>query len=203
LGRHKRELTTQVDRLVNALAEGGAEIKSVGSKLVELEEQRESLCQESERVALEKGQVERRIADAGRLKDRLCGFEDIYKAATPAQQKELLKLQLNQIIWKPQESSLEMELFDYPSEPVLTDPGLVRSVVSSGSGGRARTCDNLINSQTLCQLSYAGIPLINNSQLYKRPVRGSRSKSKLLAPIQLSAYYGVGPSESFESGYPA
>ena len=61
--------------------------------------------------------------------------------------------------------------------------GFLRSLAYLfGSGGRARTCDNLINSQTLCQLSYAGIPLINNSQLYKRPVRGSRSKSKLLAP---------------------
>lgn len=33
-----------------------------------------------------------------------------------------------------------------------------------GSGGRARTCDPMINSHLLCQLSYAGTVKIEKSQ---------------------------------------
>ena len=51
-----------------------------------------------------------------------------------------------------------MALFESPTEDleVLTASGNVQSVSLSGSGGRTRTYDPVVNSHLLCRLSYAG-----------------------------------------------
>ena len=91
----------------------------------------------------------------------------LYKEATREEQKELLRLHVNQVVWKPQE--LCLELFNDPTDR-LTTPGLVQSDVLSGSGGRTRTYDTVVNSHLLCRLSYAGSRFNSPKNLRQGPI---------------------------------
>ena len=52
---------------------------------------------------------------------------------------------------------------------------------SSGSGGRTRTCDPVVNSHLLCQLSYAGIYSIFTRLNYKSLAHQSQGEKSGLA----------------------
>ncbi len=95
LTQRKKILQEQIGRLVVALAEGGAEIKAIGEKLVELEEQKDGIQMEIDEARRERMLLKTKVADAVRLKTTLEGFSDIYGAATPEEQKEALSGFLN------------------------------------------------------------------------------------------------------------
>ena len=80
---------------------------------------------------------------------KLTAFEELYNEATPEERKDLLRMHINYLIYTP--DGIHLALFD-PS----VDRPKVQRVVASGSGGRTRTYDPVVNSHLLCQLSYAG-----------------------------------------------
>ena len=141
---------------MESLADGAGGIKSVSQKIVELEEQKEQLEQEGRELDGKIFEVKKKVVNAQTLKETLTTFSELYTEATPEEKKDLLRLHINQLIWSPQE--IKMALFESPTEDVevLTTSGNVQSVSLSGSGGRTRTCDAVVNSHLLCQLSYTG-----------------------------------------------
>ncbi len=123
----------------------------------------------------------------------LTSFEDIYKEATREEQKELLRLHVNQVVWKPQE--LCLELFNDPTDR-LTTPGLVQSDVLSGSGGRTRTYDTVVNSHLLCRLSYAGSRFNSQKNLRQGPI-SVKGEDRISYLVSREAYL-VGYASSSE-----
>lgn len=70
--------------------------------------------------------------------------------------------------------------------PPLTTDGAPKDPVR-GSGSRARTCDPLINSQLLCQLSYPGITVSNLIALAPHCHKGSALALCFVARISTTA----------------
>lgn len=140
---------------MDGLAEGQIKIKSVGQKIVELEERKEQAGKGLQDLDLQIVETKKKVVSASTLQGRLTTFSELYAEATSEEKKNLLALHINQIVWTPQEICLA--LFKSPTEHLLIPSGNVQSVSLSGSGGRTRTCGQVVNSHLLCQLSYAGM----------------------------------------------
>ena len=156
LSQHRASIEEQINTLVESLAQGEVQIKSVGQKIVELEERREQLSEEILELEQEITLTKMKVVSANSFQNRLTTFSELYAEALPEEKQELLMLHINRIIWTPQE--IRLALFGSPttSPDVLTTSAKVRRDALSGSGGRARTYDMVVNSHPLCQLSYAG-----------------------------------------------
>ena len=87
-------------------------IKSVGAKIVELEEQKEQLDNAALDVGLEIDATKAKVVSAQSLTKSLTTFEDFYQAALPEERRELIRLRVNQLIWTPQE--IRLALIDHP-----------------------------------------------------------------------------------------
>ena len=129
----------------------------MSQKIVELEEQKEQLDIEIRNLNIQITQLKKKVVSTDTLKDTLTTFSALYAQATSEEKKELMQLYINQLVWTPEK--IRLALFERPIEPqkVLTTSGKVQREALSGSGGRARTYDMVVNSHPLCQLSYAGI----------------------------------------------
>ena len=121
LGTQQTRVQEQIDALVEGLAGRKTSIKSVGAKIVELEEQKEELDDELLEVDLEVGATKQKAVSAQSLTESLTTFGDLYREATPEERRELIRLRVNQLIWTPDE--IRLALLDSP-EPYQ---GLVES----------------------------------------------------------------------------
>ena len=157
LRSHRSRVKQQLQSLVQALAEGGTQLRSVSDRILDLEEQADQLDEEIREIGTEMAEKKKKAVSPDALKDTLTTFSELSSQATPEERKELMQLHINQLIWTPK--GVKLALFERPADPLspLTRPKKVQPVSATGSGGRARTYDMLVNSQPLCQLSYAGI----------------------------------------------
>ena len=157
LTKQRGQIEKKIDTLVENLSVGKTQIKSVSQKIVELEEQKEQLEIEIRNLNIQITQLKKKVVSTDTLKDTLTTFSALYAQATSEEKKELMQLYINQLVWTPEK--IRLALFERPIEPqkVLTTSGKVQREALSGSGGRARTYDMVVNSHPLCQLSYAGI----------------------------------------------
>ena len=126
----------QIDALVESLAGRRTGMKSVGMKLVELEEQAEQLDDEILSLEMEIETTREKAVNAQSMTESLTTFEDLYQEAMPAERKELVRLRVNRVIWTPDQ--IRLALLDGPSGGDETG---VQSDVTSGSGGGIRTPD--------------------------------------------------------------
>ena len=96
-------------------------------------------------------EAKQKAVSVAQMKQKLTTFEELYNEATPEERKNLLRLHINHLIYTP--DGIQLALFDPSTEVNRSE---VQRVVASGSGGRTRTYDPVVNSHLLCQLSYAG-----------------------------------------------
>ena len=96
-------------------------------------------------------EAKQKAARVALWEQKLTTFEELYNEATPEERKDLLRLHINYLIYTP--DGIQLALFD-PS--TKADRPKVQRDGTSGSGGRTRTYDPMVNSHLLCQLSYAG-----------------------------------------------
>ncbi len=94
-------------------------------------------------------EAKQKAASVALWEQKLTTFEELYNEATPEEKKDLLRLHINYLIYTS--DGIQLALFD----PSVDRPKVQRDG-TSGSGGRTRTYDPMVNSHLLCQLSYAG-----------------------------------------------
>ena len=131
--RHRR-VQGQIDALVDSLANRRKGMKSVGQRLVELEEQLEQLDDEIMALDIEIDVAKEKAIDAQSMTKSLTTFSDLYAASTPQERQELMRIQINQLVWTPQQ--IRLALIDHGSGAVAgVQPGVT---VGSPYGIRTR-----------------------------------------------------------------
>ena len=131
----RRRVQDQIDALVDSLAGRRTGIKSVGKRIVELEEQAEGLDDEILSLDLEIETVKQKAVSAQSMTESLTTFGDLYQEATPEERRELIRLRVNRVVWNP--NQIRLALLDGPPGSVAG----VQSDVTVGSGGGIRTPD--------------------------------------------------------------
>ena len=112
LNAQRGRVQQQIDALVQGIADSKTAIKSVGAKIVELEEQKEQLDDEILEIDLEIETTKQKAVSAQSLSGALTTFGDLYREALPEERRELIRLRVNQLIWTPDE--IRLALLDQP-----------------------------------------------------------------------------------------
>ena len=95
-----------IDALVESIADRRKALKSVGKRIVELEEQKEQLDDEVLDLDMEIEATKRKAVSAGALSASLTTFGDLYQEAVPGEQRELIQLRVNHLGWPLDDPSL-------------------------------------------------------------------------------------------------
>ena len=101
--------------------------------MVALEEQSEQFDDEILDLDREIEATKKKAVNANTLSASLTTFSDLYQEATPEEQRELIQLRVNQLVWTPDE--IRLSLLD--GEDTAVAP--VQCKASYGSGGGNRT----------------------------------------------------------------
>ena len=108
----RQRVQDQIGALVGSIADRESGIKSVGKRIVELEEQEEQLDEEILELDMEIEAIKSKAVSAKDLTNSLTTFGDLYQEALPEERWELVRLRVNQLIWTPEE--IQLALFDTP-----------------------------------------------------------------------------------------
>ena len=149
--RNLKDIDKRLDALVESIAGRKVGIKTINQKIIDLEEQKNQIEQEMMENEGTLAKAKQKAASVALWKQKLTTFEELYDEATPEERKDLLRLHINHLVYTP--DGIQLALFD-PSNKA--DRPKVQRDGTSGSGGRTRTYDPVVNSHLLCQLSYAG-----------------------------------------------
>jgi site-specific DNA recombinase len=131
LVKRKVEIEEKIDVLVESIADRKVGIKSISQKIIELEEVREKLADEILDIEGEIEEIQKKVVNAASLEGSLTTFKEIYEEATHEEQRELMRLHLNQLVWSPGE--IHLALFDQPSDGMRTN--VQRELINGGGGG--------------------------------------------------------------------
>ena len=129
--------------------------KKVMDDLGDKANQESQILQEIETLDLQVMEFEQSVLNAEVAKESLVRFSELYDVATDEQKSTLLQLLISQIIFHPDEIKIQVygdlkkkaNFFEGGCSP----DGALR--VNNGSGCRTRTCDPVVNSHLLYQLS--------------------------------------------------
>ena len=80
----------------------------MGKRIVDLEEQKEQLDDEVLDLDMEIEATKKKAVSAGALSASLTTFGDLYQEAVPGEQRELIQLRVNQLVWTPDEIRLSL-----------------------------------------------------------------------------------------------
>ena len=149
--RNLKAIDKQLGALVESIAGRKVGIKSIRQKIIDLEEQQSQIELEMMENEGTLAKAKQKAASVALWEQKLTTFEELYNEATPEERKDLLRLHINYLIYTP--DGIQLALFRSSSE---ADRSEVQRDGTSGSGGRTRTYDPVVNSHLLCQLSYAG-----------------------------------------------
>ena len=94
-------------------------------------------------------EVKQKAVSVAQMEQRLTTFEELFNEATPEEQKDLLRLHINYLIYTP--DGIQLALFGCNE----TDRPKVQRDDTFGSGRGTRTPDPWIMIPLLYQLSYA------------------------------------------------
>ena len=100
---------------MESIADRRVGISSIGRKIIELEEQKEQLEGETLDVEIQIEDTQKKVVSAETLKNSLTTFKELYEKATPVEKKELVRLQINQLIWSP--NKIQIALFQGQLQP--------------------------------------------------------------------------------------
>jgi site-specific DNA recombinase len=102
--------------------------KSIGEELRDLETQQEQIEKDIQDIDFELGKVQQQTMNARVMYESLIKFNQIYKAANPAEIKELLPMFVERVVWTP--SEIEIALFEQEAQK-----GQFPSTVNQSSAG--------------------------------------------------------------------
>jgi len=102
------QVQAKIDALVESIADRRKTGKSIGKRLVELEEQAEEIDNEILNLDMEIKTLKEKAVNADTPSASLTTFNDLYQEATPEEQPELIQLRVNQLVWTPDEIRLSL-----------------------------------------------------------------------------------------------
>ena len=94
----RQRVQDQIGALVGSIADRESGIKSVGKRIVELEEQEEQLDEEILELDMEIEAIKSKAVSAKDLTNSLTTFGDLYQEVLPEERRELVRLRVNQLI---------------------------------------------------------------------------------------------------------
>ena len=148
--RNLKDIEKKLDVLVESIAGQQVGLKTISQKIIALEEQKSQIEQEMMENEATLAEAKQKAISVAQMKQKLMTFEELYNEATPEEQKDLLRLHINQLIYTPDE--IQLALFRSCHEP---DRSEVLRDDTFGSGRGTRTPDPWIMIPLLYQLSYA------------------------------------------------
>ena len=89
-------------------------IKTISQKIIDLEEQKSQIEQEMMENEATLAEAKQKAASIALWEQKLTTFEDIFNEATPEEQKDLLRLHINHLIYTP--DGIQLALFRSSSE---------------------------------------------------------------------------------------
>ncbi len=113
LKSQSRSIQEQIEALVDGIA-SKRKIKSVGRRIVELEDRQEQLEDETLAVDFEIQATKAKAVSAQSLTESLTTFDDLYREALPEERRELIRLRVNQLVWTP--DKIRLALIDTPCQ---------------------------------------------------------------------------------------
>jgi len=108
LQTQRTQVQAKIDALVESIADRRKTGKSVGKRITELEEQSEQLDDEVLDLDMEIETTKKKAVNASALSASLTTFSDLYQEATPEEQRSLIQLRVNQLVWTPDEIRLSL-----------------------------------------------------------------------------------------------
>jgi hypothetical protein len=105
------EVRTKVDRLVDAVADGGSGFPAIRAKLTLEERNLRLLEHDLARINTEIDRAAGDPLDPATLRHILKDFDTLFAVASPAEREELLKLLIKRIVFRGHDAEVTMELF--------------------------------------------------------------------------------------------
>ena len=148
--RNLKDIEKRLDVLVESIAGRKVGIKTISQKIIDLEEQKSQIEQEMMENEVTLAEEKQKAISVAQMKQKLMSFEELFDEATPEEQKDLLRLHINYLIYTP--DGISLALFGSSNEANRTK---VQRDDTFGSGRGTRTPDPWIMIPLLYQLSYA------------------------------------------------
>ena len=105
------EVRTKIDRLVDAISEGGAGFQSIRAKLTLEERNLRLLEQDLGRVKTEIHRIAGEPLDPDKLRHVLQDFDTLFTVASAAERKELLQLLIKRLVFRGHDAEVTLELY--------------------------------------------------------------------------------------------
>ncbi len=102
------DIKKKLDVLVESLASRKIGIKTISQKIIDLEEQKSEIEQEMMENEATLSEEKQKAVSVAQMQQKLTTFEELYNEATPEEQKDLLSLHINYLVYTPDEISLAL-----------------------------------------------------------------------------------------------
>jgi hypothetical protein len=133
------EVRAKVDRLVDAISEGGAGFHSIRAKLTLEERNLRLLEQDLGRVKTEIHRIAGEPLDPEKLRHVLRDFDTLFTVASAAERKELLQLLIKRLVFRGHDAEVTLELYSTinptASGSIFRAPWLRRRASNPRPGG--------------------------------------------------------------------
>ncbi len=83
-------------------------IKTIGQKIIDLEEQKSQIEQEIMDNEATLAEAKEKVVNVANFRQSLTTFEGLFKAGTPEEQRDLLQMHISQLIYTPDEIQLAL-----------------------------------------------------------------------------------------------
>lgn len=130
---HQRKLKSidkRLDVLVESIADGTVGIKTIKQKIIDLEEQKSQIEQEMMDNEATLAEAKQKAVSVAHFRQKLTTFGGLFNESTPEEQRDLLQMHINQLIYTPDE--IQLALFDSSSKADKTNSSANGNF---GSGG--------------------------------------------------------------------
>ncbi len=98
----------------NSIAGRKVGIKTIGQKIIDLEDQKEQIEQEMMDNESILAELKQKAVSVAQMAQKLTTFEELFDEATPEERKDLLRLHINHLIYTP--DAIQLALFDSANE---------------------------------------------------------------------------------------
>ena len=109
-----KDIENKLDALVESLAGRRIGIKTISQKIIDMEEQKCQIEQEMMENEATLAELKQKAVSAAQLEQKLTTFEELFNEATPEEQRDLLGLHINHLIYTP--DGIQVALFDSVNE---------------------------------------------------------------------------------------
>ena len=108
------DIKKKLDVLVESIARRDVGIKTISQKIIDLEEEKSQIEQEMMENEATLAEIKQKAVSAAQMEQKLTTFEELFNESTPEEQKDLLQMHINYLIYTP--DGIQLALFDSANE---------------------------------------------------------------------------------------